>query len=195
MGVMGRGIAAALAALTFAGCGQEPTPAELAAEAERDIALVEKGNSALPPLEEIVPEAITYPDIERHDLTGPGCNYAPGTSFGTRVIARESDAVLKIDGSIVRLSPDSGARELLHGSHARYVGREHELNLDLASETDEPGDVPGEGTAEPTETHSDRQDGTPEAGTGRESYEGTVTLRDEYGRIVYQGTGLAQCGT
>jgi len=163
---IGWGMAAVLAVL--AGCGAEPTEEERAAEAEREIALVERANNTPPPLREIVPEPITWSDMERHDLSGNACNYAPGTSFGTRVVARESDAHVKIDGDIVRLSADQGARELPAGTKSRYIGREHELNLAL------------DGEGEPS-------------GTAKADYEGTVTLRDEHGRITYQGTGLAQC--
>jgi len=150
------------------GCGDEPTPEDQAAKAARELALVKKGNAALPPPEQILPEPILYPDIERHDLSGAGCNFAPGTSFATRVIARPVDAYMKIDGEIVRFAADSGATELPLGTRSRYLGRTHELRLQLG-ESD-------------SETSGETDD-----------YLGTVTLVDRNGRLVYEGSGLARC--
>lgn len=160
-----------LAAALLAGCSDEPTPEERAAEAARELALVEKGNSALPPPEEISLEPISYADIERHGLSGVGCNFAPGTSFATRVIARRLDAYMKVNGDIVRLAADSGASELPAGTRSRYLGRTHELRLRMSQEGD--GKSSGSGAAT--------------------DYQGTVTVLDEYGRLVYEGTGLARC--
>jgi hypothetical protein len=81
-----------LTALALGGCGEEQTPEEQARQDERDIALVEKANDAMPPLRQVTPEPLLYPDIERYDLYGEACGYAPGTSLGTRVFAREADA-------------------------------------------------------------------------------------------------------
>jgi len=162
---------ALLLALTFlAGCSDEQTPAEQAAETARKNALVEQGNAALPPPEPVIPEPITYPDIEEHDLSGAGCNFAPGTSFATRVIAHPEDAFVKVDGEIMRLAADPGASELPLGARSRYLGRTHELRLQLG----------GEGEQSGSETVD---------------YEGTVTLLDRHGRLVYQGSGFAQCGS
>jgi len=152
----------------LAGCADEPTPEEQAAQAARELALVEKGNSALPPPEQVLPEPILYPDIERYDLAGAGCNFAPGTSFATRVIARPVDAYMKIDGEMVRFGADSGASELPLGTRSRYLGRTHELRLQLVEEE---GAEEGEGA----------------------DYLGTVTLLDGNGRLVYEGSGLARC--
>ncbi len=163
------GMVAVLVAL--AGCGaEEPSEAERQAKAERAIALVQRANKSLPPLREVTPEAIEFGDIERYDLFGAGCTFAPGTSYGTRVIAQQADAYIKLEGEIVRLGADSGARELPLNTRSRYVGREHELQLSLLGE----GEQSGESTVD---------------------YEGTVTLRDAHGRVVYGGTGLAQCGS
>jgi hypothetical protein len=151
----------------LAGCNNGPTPEEQAAKDARDIAMVEAANEVRPPLKEVAPDPIMMSDIERYDLYGEACNYAPGTSFGTRVIARESDAFLKVDGEVVRLAADPGSRELPAHSRTLYSGKEYSLRLALN----------GDG-AEPTEPGK---------------YEGTVTLRDEYGRTVYEGTGFAEC--
>lgn len=159
-----------LTLLLLAGCGGEPAAEQGATEPERAIALVEKGNAAMPPIEPVEPQPILYPDIEQHDLFGAGCNFAPGTSVATRVIAQPEDAFMKIGGEIVRFAADSGSPELPLGARSRYTGREHDLQLRLS----------GEGKSSGTETVD---------------YQGTIMLRDRYGRVVYEGSGLAQCGS
>jgi hypothetical protein len=142
-------------------------PEERAAEAQRDVAMVQKANDTLPPLEEVVPEPLGYPEIERYDLTGRACNFAPGTSFGALVIAREADAFMKIDGKVERFAADPGAQELPQRARSLYNSKEYSLRLrikDQPSDAAQPGDL-----------------------------EGTVTLFDPQGRIVYEGTGLARC--
>jgi len=153
----------------LAGCGEEPTPEEQAAADARDVAMVEQANNVMPPLAEVTPEPILLPDIERYDLYGEACNYAPGTSLGTRVVSREADAFVKIEGEVHRLAADPGSRELPMHTRTLYSGKEYSLRLAIE---DEAGAEEGDGTT---------------------SYEGSVTLRDRYGRVVYEGTGLAQC--
>lgn len=156
------------ALLVLAGCDVEPTPEELAQADARDVALVEAANDVTPPLKLVTPEPILLPDIERYDLYGMACNYAPGTSLGTRVVSRESDAFVKIEGEVHRFAADPGSRELPMRTRTLYNGKEYSLRLAI------------DGEAEP------ESDGT-------SNYEGSVTLRDRYGRVVYEGTGLAQC--
>lgn len=162
-------VAVPLVALICAGCGYEVDPGEQEMLDEKAIAAVEQANESEPPLDEIVPEPILYPDIEQHDIYGDSCSYAPGTSLGARVIARRADAFMKINGEIVRFAADPGARELPMGTRSLYNGRAHSLRLQIDGE--------GEQT-----------------GTERSDYEGTVSLRDRWGRTVYSGTGPVQCG-
>lgn len=158
----------AIAALLLAGCQDELSPQEQAARDARDVALVEAANETEPPLKRITPDPIPYDDIERYDLYGTACNFAPGTSLGTRVIAREADAFLKVDGKVVRLAADPGSRELPAKARSLYSGTDYALRVGVSGE------------------------GKP-SGQGKLDYEGTVSLRDPYGRVVYEGTGLAQC--
>lgn len=168
---MGRGHAiasGALAVLLLAGCERELTPDEQALQDERDIAQVEKANDSMGPLQPVTPEPILYPDIERNDLFGASCNYAPGTSLGTRVVAREADAFMKIDGEIVRFAADPGSRELPQRTRSLYAARAYSLRLQLDGE----GEPSAQGTTD---------------------YEGSVMVFDSHGRVVYEGTGIAQC--
>lgn len=164
-----RACAPLLAIALLAACSEEPTPEERAADAAHRQALVEKGNATLPPPETVYLEPISFSDIERHRLTGRGCNFAPGNSFATRVVVRSADAHMKIGQEVHRLASDSGASELPAETRSRYLGRMHEMSFEVSGE------------------------GRPSASTGKVDYDGTVTLLDEHGRLVYQASGLAQC--
>lgn len=153
----------AVGMLLLAGCDKELSPEEQALADARDVEMVKAANDAMPPLRMVTPEPILLPDIERYDLYGEACNYAPGTSFGTRVVAREADAFMKIDGEVHRFAADPGSRELPMHTRSLYNGKEYSVRLSI----EEQGDTT--------------------------DYEGSVTLRDRFGRVVYEGVGLAQC--
>ena len=177
---MRRMLAVACAAALLSGCGNELSPEEQAAADERDIAMVEEANEAMPPLQQVTPEPILLPDIERYDLLGEACSYAPGTSLGARVIAREADAFMKIGGDIERFAADPGSRELPMHTRSVYNSKDFSLVLGL-NDNDSEEAPPDDGErAEP-------------AMDSRQNFEGSVTLRDAYGRVVYEGVGLAQC--
>ncbi len=162
-------LAIAALVLVLGACSDQLTAEEQAAE---DAALAERvreANDTGPPLEEVVPETIGYPDMEANDLLGLACAYAPGTSMGVRVIARETDAYMKIDGEMVRFAADPGSRELPAGSRTLYNSREYALRLAV-------NEVVAEGELEDT------------------TYEGTMWLYDRWDRVVYTGTGTANCG-
>ena len=158
---------AAAALLILAGCDRGPTPEEQALADARDVAMVEAANEVMPPLELVTPDPILVPDIERFDLYGEACNYAPGTSLGTRVVAREADAFMKIEGEVHRFAADPGSRELPMRTRSLYSGKEYSVRLAIE---------------EQDETDADTT-----------KYEGSVTLRDRFGRVIYEGVGLAQC--
>lgn len=158
-----RGRLVAVALLLLAGCEKEPSPEEQALEDARDVAMVRAANDVMPPIQMVTPEPLLLPDIEQYDLYGEACNYAPGTSFGTRVVAREADAFVKIDGEVHRFAADPGSRELPMHTRSLYNGKEYSLRLALEQQV-ESGD-----------------------------YEGSVTVRDRFGRVVYEGVGLAEC--
>jgi hypothetical protein len=154
-------------AALLAACGDQVTPEEQAMKDQRDVAMVERANAAAPPVQDITPEPISPADMERHDLYGAACNFAPGTSFGTRVIARDADAWMKIKGDMVRFAADPGSRELAAGVRSLYSGKAYAVQLAIKGE----GKVAGQS----------------------KDYEGTVTVRDAYGREIYEGTGLTRC--
>ena len=162
------------APLALASCGDELTPAQQQAEDEALAERVREANDTAPPLVEVVPDAIEYADMESNDLLGLACTYRPGTSMGARVIAREVDAYVKIDGEMIRFAADPGSRELPAGTRTLYNGREYSLRLEIADKA----------IVESGETAED-------VATG---YEGTVRLRDRWDRVIYEGSGSVDCG-
>jgi len=161
----------AIALMAISACAEQPSEEEIAAQAERAVAQVKAVNSTAPPIEEKIPEAIGYPDIERHDMFGQVCAYAPGTSLGARVIARETDAFVKVDGEIIRLAADPGARKMPSNTRSLYNGTTYSLRLTIESE----------GREDPVSV-------------GTMLYDGTMYLRDSWDRVIYEGAGLVSCG-
>jgi hypothetical protein len=159
-------------AAALASCGEQMDEAQKAEEDRELVERVREANDTAPPLVEVVPEPILYPDIEANDLFGLACSYAPGTSMGARVIAREADAFVKLDGAMIRFAADPGSRELPANTRSLYNGLEYSLRLDI--EEKQPGEQVGDG--------------------GALLYEGTVWLRDRWDRVIYQGTGAVNCG-
>lgn len=171
-------------ALLLAGCDDGISPEEQAAADQRDVALVEAANKAPPPVQLVAPEPILLPDIERYDMLGEACSYAPGTSLGARVIAREADAFMKIDGEIQRFAADPGARALPMRTRSVYNSKDYSLVLAIRD--------PGVEAAEES-SPQDPAAGEASVAAVEGNYEGSVTLRDAHGRVVYEGIGLAQC--
>ncbi|KLI63837.1 hypothetical protein [Aurantiacibacter marinus] len=150
-------------------CTEAPLEAEQESENAALAERVREANDAGPPIEQVVPETIGYPDMEANDLLGLACAYAPGTSMGVRVIARETDAWMKIDGELVRFAADPGSRELPAKSRTSYNGQKYSLRLDV-------GGTVAEGEIEAT------------------TYEGTMWLYDRWDRVIYTGSGTTNCG-
>lgn len=173
---------AALALLVLGGCNDGLSDEQEALQEERDIAMVKEANDQRPPLEQITPDPLLLPEIERYDLHGEACAYAPGASLGTRVFAREADAFMKIGGEVQRFAADPGARQLPMRTRSLYNGRNYVLKLEIEGK--------GEGPTAP-ERQADTAGAPPAGGPG--SYEGTVTVFDKYGRTVYDGSGPVQC--
>lgn len=162
------GVAAAVLAL--AACAEdEPSAAERARQDEADIAAVNAAQ--VPPPTPVTPEKILYPDIERHDLFGAGCNFAPGGSMAAIVLAQPARAYMKIDGKLETFAPDAGSGDLPLGAKGKYTGGAWSFVLDLAEE---------EGKQSGMETVN---------------YPAHFVLRNEYDQIVYDATGVAQCGS
>lgn len=156
-----------LAALVLYGCDKEISPEEQDRIDERDIAMVEKANKAPPPLREVTPDPILAGDRERYAIKPGGCSFSPGFSLSERIIALPVVAYAKIEGEMQRFAADVGSAEMPSGTRAQYFGKLYSLQLSVAQgsgEEDKPADA-----------------------------EGSVTVRDAQGRVVYSGTGTVHC--
>jgi hypothetical protein len=151
-------------------CDEGLSPEEQAARDARDIAAVEAGNARTPPARPITPQVIGYPDIEKYNLFGAGCSFAPGDSMGAIVLAQDDTAYIKLDDDLVRFASDSGSSELPMGTRTQYDGKEYQL--ELALERDK-GTISGEETM---------------------NYPGFAIIRDANDQVVYQADGTMQCG-
>ena len=161
-----RGVIYPVAFLALTACTEEPATDQ---QASQDSVLAEQvraANDASPPARELTPEPILDTDSEANDLYGPACAFAPGTSMGARLIARDADAWVKLEGEMVRLAADPGSRELSGGIRSLYNGREYSLRLEM---------------------------GEPETAEATVRPEGTMWLRDRQDRVVYTGTGAVTC--
>lgn len=156
--------------LLAAACGEEPpSPAEQARMDEADIAAVKAAQ--VPPPTPVTPDKILFPDIERYDLFGAGCNFAPEGSMGAIVLAQPARAFMKIDGELEAFAPDAGSGDLPLGAKAKYTAGAWSFVLDLAED---------EGT---------------QAGTETVNYPAHLVLRNDRDQVVYEANGVAQCGS
>ena len=166
-GLTGRGVMAIAGLLALVGCDDGLSPQEQEQADAEAVAMVEAANAIEPPLVELVPQPLLEADMEATEMGGERCEYAPGTNLGVLVVARQVDAFIKVDDEVVRFAADPGARQLPFETRTIYNGREHSLRLDLEN------------------AEKDSAEAT--------SYEGTVTLRDRWDRVVYTGTGPVNC--
>jgi hypothetical protein len=158
------------AALLAASCGKdEPSAAEQARMDEADIAAVNAAQ--VPPPSPVTPELIGMPDIEKYDMYGAGCSFAPGDSMGAVALLQAKRGYMKIDGKVIAFAPDAGSGELPLGAKAKYTAGAWSFLLDLASE---------EGTQSGSETIN---------------YPARLVLRNDHDQIVFQSDGTAQCGS
>lgn len=165
-----RGFVIVCCALLAASCAKEgPSAAEQERMEEADIAAVNAAQ--VPPPSPVEPARILTADIEKYDMFGAGCRFAPGSSIGPIALLQEKRAFMKIDSTILPFAPDAGSGELPLGVKAKYTGGAWSFVLDLASE---------EGTQSGSETIN---------------YPARFVLRNAHDQIVYQTDGTAQCGS
>ena len=157
--------------ILLAGCGEpEPSAAERAAQDEADIAAVKDAQVVRPT--PVAPDPIRYPDIERHQLYGAACAFVPeGGGLAPVALAMERAGYMKIDGEIERFAPDPGSAQLPLNARGKYDGRDFSFLLDIAE---------GEGRRSGSETIS---------------YDARLILRNGQDQVLYEASGLAQCGS
>ena len=154
-----------VALLALAACSSEPD------EAERQAAVAEVEANQEAPVEILEPKPILYPDIEKYELYGAGCSFAPdGGGLGAVALAMADEGYMKRDEELLRFAADKGSDELPYLARRKYDGTDYSFTLDLDRDS---GAISGEETSD---------------------YSGTLTVKDGKDRIVYQSTGIAQCG-
>ncbi|MET0251270.1 MAG: hypothetical protein ABW203_03745 [Novosphingobium sp.] len=153
-----------------AGCSRQPSLAEKSAADARAVAQVEAVQAEKPPPQPIAPQPIVFADIDRHDLYGAGCAFAPGGNMGAVLLTRESGGYLKLGEALIRLAADPGSGELPLGTRTHYTGKA--FSVDLA-----------------------RTSPAAEASNGNLRWPGRLTVRDPYDRVIYRSEGSVQCGS
>ncbi|MCK9540463.1 MAG: hypothetical protein M0R03_00340 [Novosphingobium sp.] len=159
--------------LAASACGREPTPEEQTASDKRAVEMVEAAQNRKPPVIAVVPQQITFGDVQQNRISGMGCAFLPnGSEGGDPVLYADGErGVMKIDGAIEVFAADSGSGEQPYGTRAHYSGKTWDLRV--ASQ-------PGEGVP---------------AGEESATWNAGMTLRDQFGRIVWSAAGTLVCGS
>ena len=158
-------ISIVLLALTLMACSNEPN------EQERAAAVAEVEANRIPPPEELQLEPIRYREIEKNELYGTGCSFAPdgGGMSAVALAMAETGHFLRGD-KLITLAADKGSPELPYLARRKYDGAAYSMTLDL---DEAEGEQSGEETSD---------------------YPATLTIRDASEQVVYRKSGIAQCG-
>ena len=154
-----------LLAVTLMACSNEPN------EEERAAAVAEVEANRIPPPEELQLEPIRYREIEKNELYGTGCSFAPdgGGMSAVALAMAETGHFLRGD-KLITLAADKGSPELPYLARRKYDGAAYSMTLDL---DEAEGEQSGEETSD---------------------YPATLTIRDASEQVVYHKSGIAQCG-
>jgi len=158
-------ISIVLLALTLTACSNEQN------EEERAAAVAEVEANRVPPPEELQLEPIRYREIEKNELYGTGCSFAPdgGGMSAVALAMAETGHFLRGD-KLITLAADKGSPELPYLARRKYDGAAYSMTLDL---DEAEGEQSGEETSD---------------------YPATLTIRDASEQVVYRKSGIAQCG-
>ena len=116
-------------AALLVGCGDSKDTSARPADAERDVAMVERMNQ--PPFKPIRPQQFTPDDLERYGLARDGCTFRPGDTADAAplFVAQQDRGYLKVNGALQPLSVKSGSAELPSGAHSTYMGLDSWIEL------------------------------------------------------------------
>lgn len=158
-------IPALCAMALLAGCDEGSS----AAQDEADIAEIEAMHD-MPAAQAVELERISYTDIEKNNLFGAGCGFAPDGGMAIMFLAQEERGYIKRDGKIEALAPDKGSDALPMPGYVKYDGSEFAIELSL-----------------------DEERGKSE-GIENTKFPGRMLIRDFKGRTVYEKDGTIGCG-
>ena len=150
----------------LAACSPQKTAAEKRAEDDRAIAQVNAAQAIKPPPKPIDPQPILFGDIQKYDLFGAGCAFAPGDSMGAVLLTRDKVAYLLLNGRPARFASDPGSAKLPLDTYSRYVGKEMALSLTRAT-------------------------GAADEAT---RWAGHLVVTDPLDQVIYEADGQVQCG-
>ncbi|WP_144094821.1 hypothetical protein [Croceicoccus sediminis] len=150
---------------TLAACSDGSDPAQDAA----DVAEIEAMHD-MPAIEQISPQHIRYPDIEKNNLFGASCGFAPGNSMKVLFLAQDEHGYMKLDDKIVTLAPDKGSAELPLTGFSKYDGKEFSVTITLD------------------------ENGKSSEGIEQTKWQGRMVVRDHKDRVTFDREGLVGCG-
>ena len=153
-------------ALALAACSPDPDSAAQKAADDRAIAQVEAAQKVKPPPRAINPHPILFAEIQKYNLFGPGCAFAPGDSIGAVLLTREKAAFMNLSDGMVRFASDPGSAELPFATRSRYVGKAMALSLTR----------------------------TADAGQDTLRWPARLVVTDAFDQPIYEADGLVQCG-
>ncbi len=154
----------------LAACTPQKSAAEKRAEDDRAIAQVKAAQSAKPPVAKLTPQPLLFAEIQKYDLFGAGCAFAPGGSMGAVLLTRAKTGTMKIGDKLIRFASDPGSTKLPLDTVSRYVGKELALSL---THTDASGD---------------------RASDELIRWPGHLVVTDPFDRVVYEADGQVECG-
>jgi hypothetical protein len=152
-------------ALALAACSIEPSAAEKKAADDRAVAQVEAVQRQKPPPRAINPQPILFADIQKFNLFGAGCAFAPGGSIGAVLLTRNTAGFIKLSDGMIRFAADAGSAALPFDTRSHYVGKT--MSLSLTRLGDEPADAL--------------------------RWRARLIVTDTFDQPVYQADGLVQC--
>jgi hypothetical protein len=151
-------------ALALVACSPDPDSAAQKAADDRAVAQVEAIQRQKPPARAINPQPILFADIQKYNLFGAGCAFAPGGSMGAVLLTRAKAGFIKLGDGMVRFAADPGSAALPLDTRSHYVGKAMSLSL----------------TRDAGESDALR-------------WHGRLIVTDRFDQPVYQADGLVEC--
>ena len=154
------------AALALVACSPDKDSLAQKAADDRAVAQVEAIQKQKPPSRAIEPRPILFAEIQKYNLFGPGCAFAPQGSIGAVLLTRSKAGFMKLSDGMTRFAADAGSARLPFDTRSHYVGKAMSLSL----------------------TRSDT------SGDDDLRWHARLIVTDSFDQPVYQADGLVQCG-